>query len=98
MVYFDSGLGDDKPKTPASTATLVGISVILGVFAIVMYFINLGAGAAVFGGMGLVLGGFSFGRAFTAPGNLRKIFTALVAVSLILSVMGFMLGFASLVG
>ena len=96
MVYFDAGLGDDKPKSPVSSITVISIAVLCGVLSLVTYLVSISAAAVVFGGIGLVIGGFSFGRAFTAPGKMRNVLTALVAVSLILSVVGFMLGFSGL--
>ena len=98
MVQFDAGLGDQKKKSPVSAMTVVGIAAICGILSIVCYLVSVSAGAVVFGAIGLVVGGFSFGRAFTAEGDLRKVLTALVAVGLILSVIGFMLGFAGLIG
>ena len=98
MVYFDAGLGDEKKKTPQAAITFVMISVIMGVMSIVLTLIGVPVGGVVFGGMGLVVGGFSFGRAFTAEGNLRKILSALVAAALLMSVLGFMLGFSNMLG
>ena len=98
MVYFDAGLEDEKRKTPQAAITFVMIAVIMGVMSIVLVLIDIPVGGAVFGGMGLLIGGFSFGRAFTAEGNLKKILCGLVAASLLMSVIGFMLGFSNMLG
>jgi len=96
MVILDPEMEGGKKNTPQTAITFVMIAVIFGIMSIVLAFLNIGIGAVVFGGMGLVFGGFTFGRAFSVGGQTGKILTALVAVSLLLAVIGFMLGFAAL--
>lgn len=92
-MYFDSGLGGgDKPAGSVSAITVVGIAAVLGVMAMVLVLVKIYWGGLIFGACGLLLGGFSFARAFTAKGNLRTVLTVVVAAALILSVLGFMLG------
>ncbi len=93
-MYFDSGIdGGDRAKSPTFAITIVGIAAIFGVLAIVLVLLKIYWGGLIFGAGGLLMGGFSFARAFTAKGSMRTVLTAIVAVALILSVLGFMLGF-----
>ena len=73
-------------------------SVILGVLSIVFYLVNVAAGAVVFGGLGMFLGGYtqSFVRITGVKDEKKKLFTAIAIVGLAISVIGFMLGFAGL--
>ena len=92
-MYFDPGTGGDRTKNPVSATTIVAIAAIFGILAISLWFFKIYWGGLVFGACGLLMGGFSFARAFTAEGSMRTVLTAVVAVALILSVLGFMLGF-----
>ena len=96
MVILDPEMEGGKKNTPQTAVTFVMIAVIFGIMSIVLAILKIGIGGVVFGGMGLVFGGFTFGRAFSVGGSTGKVLTALVGASLLLSVIGFMLGFASL--
>lgn len=98
MVYFDSGLGEDKPKSPMAGYTAIALAVVFGILSVVLYFVDVPAGSAVFGAAGLVLGGFSFGKAYVLGGSRRNLLMGAVGAALLLSVVGFMLGFAKLLG
>ena len=98
MVYFDSGLGEDKPKSPVAGFTAIGLAVVFGILSIAMYFLDVPAGGAVMGAVGLILGGFSFGKAYVLGGKKRNLLMGLVGAALLMSVVGFMLGFAKLLG
>ncbi len=95
MVILDPEMGGSRKNTPQSAMTFVMIAVIFGIMAIALALFGIGLGGIIFGGMGLVFGGFTFGRAFSVGGTTGKILSALVGVSLMLSVIGFMLGFSA---
>ena len=74
-------------------------AVILGVVSVIMVLVKLYVGGAVFGGLGMFLGGYtqSFVRVTGVKDDKKKTFMIRALVGLGISVIGFMLSFASLV-
>ena len=73
-------------------------SVILGIISIVLVLVDIAAGAAVLGAFGMFLGGYtqSFVRVVGVKDDKRTIFLCIAIAGLLLSVVGFILGFAKL--
>jgi len=98
MVTFEPEPVREKKTSPRTSIYMVTLALAAGIASVVCYLVSVPMAATVFGAIGLLFGGFCFGRAFTAPGKLRNILTGMVAATLLLSVVGFMLGFSGLLG
>ena len=83
---------------PAVTNVIWG-ALALGIISVILMVFSY-AGAAVFGALGLFLGGFAMARAMKRVqiGEIDKKFVYIAAAGLVLSVIGFMVGYAGLVG
>jgi hypothetical protein len=70
---------------------------VLGLLSIVAYFAHAGAGAIVFGIIGMVLGGYSFTLArFNSDGSYKTVGVLLGAVGIFASIIGFLFGLQTL--
>ena len=78
---------------------IIWAALALGIVSIILMFFSY-AGAAVFGAIGLFAGGFAMARAMkrVQAGEIGKNFVYIAGAGLILSVIGFMVGYAGLVG
>ena len=70
----------------------------LGIVSVVLLPFKLYVGSAIFGAIGMFLGGYtqSFVRVTGVKDEKKKLFTAIAIIGLAISVIGFMLGFAGL--
>lgn len=73
-------------------ANLVALTLIIAILGIVFIAADIPLGAALFGAVGLILGGYCMGYVRRHAGADRKLL-AVSAVALLLSVVSFMLGF-----
>ena len=73
-------------------------SVILGIISVILVLVEIPAGAAVLGAFGMFLGGYtqSVVRVVGVKDEKKKTFVYIAIVGLIISVIGFMFGFAAL--
>ncbi|MGI6009847.1 MAG: hypothetical protein ACOX8X_07065 [Methanomethylophilus sp.] len=89
------------PKKPAgpSIIPLVWTALAVGIVSIILAFVN-GIAAAVFGAIGLFLGGYTMARAMkhVQAGIITMKYVWIAGIGLILSVIGFMAGWIDLVG
>lgn len=89
------------PKKPAGPAVvpLVWSALAIGIVSIILAFVSSIA-AAVFGAIGLFLGGYATTRAMKhlQAGNISKTYVYIAGLGLILSVVGFMIGWIDTLG
>ena len=98
MIDFDAGNGETRKMPPIGAFNLVLIALVIGVLSIVFLVPKIYAGCAVFGALGLMLGGYAMGYVHRhGTGNVKVLF-AMSGASLLCSVIGFMLGFIGLAG
>ncbi len=92
MVDFELE-GKKKAAPKIGAYYLTGITVVAAVIGIVCYAAGVHIGAAIFGGVGLVLGGYSMGFVRKHGESNVKLLMGLAGVSLLISVTAFMMGF-----
>lgn len=99
MIDFE--LENENRKAPQIGAfNLVLIALVLAVLGIVCLVPKVYVGCAVFGALGLLLGGYSMGyvhRHTDNPETQKKLF-AVSAAALLISVIAFMFGFVGIAG
>ena len=91
MIDFDPG---SKARSTAriGVTNLVAMTVVIAILGIVFCLVDISVGAVIFGAAGLVLGGYSMGFVRRHAGADKKLMI-LAGVSILLSVIAFMLGF-----
>lgn len=94
MIDFDPG-SKARSTAPIGVMNLVMITFVISVLAIVFYFAKISVGAVIFGAAGLVLGGYSMGFVRRHADSRRNLMI-LAGVSILISVVAFMLGFIQL--
>ncbi len=96
MIDFDAGKEETRKVPPIGAFNLVLIALVVGVLSVVFLVPKIYTGCAVFGALGLLFGGYAMGYVHRhASGNVKVLF-GLSGASLLLSVIGFMLGFVGL--
>lgn len=96
MVNVDD-IGPQPIGSKISAIHLCILLMIMGVLSIATALAGVGIAGVIFGAVGLVLGGYTMGKARHIGPEKRNLFLALCAVGLILSVVGFLLGYADVV-
>lgn len=96
MIDFDAG--DKKSAAPQIGAmNLTLIALIVAIVSIVCYFPKIYYGCVIFGGVGLVLGGYCMGYIHRhGTGNI-KVLLGLSGAALLISVIAFMFGFNGII-
>ncbi len=79
----------EKAKVFAPVTFIVGVSAM-----ILLMFQPIGS--IIFGGTGLLMGGYSFNTSRAYEASSKNVFIALSAIGLLLSMVGFILGFSRL--
>ncbi len=96
MIDFDAGKEETRKVPPIGAFNLALIALVIAILSVVLLVPKIYAGCAVFGAMGLLFGGYAMGYSHKhAPENIKVLF-AMSGVSLLLSVLGFMMGFVGL--
>ncbi len=91
MIDFDPG-SKARSTAPIGVTNLVAMTVVIAILGIVFYFAKISVGAVIFGAAGLVLGGYSMGFVRRHADGRRNLMI-LAGVSILISVIAFMLGF-----
>ncbi len=96
MIDFDAGKEETRKVPPIGAFNLALISLVIGILSVVFLVPKVYVGCAVFGAMGLLFGGYAMGYSHKhATGNVKVLF-GMSGASLLLSVIGFMMGFVGL--
>lgn len=84
-----------RKETGERAKIIAPLSFIIGISALAMLWVQPIAGI-VLGGVGLLLGSYSFNTSRAYEASTRNLFVALSAIGLLLAMIGFILGFSSL--
>ena len=93
MTMFD--YESERKAPPIGAFNLILIAIVIAALGLVCVLVKVPVGAAVFGAIGLVMGGYSMGYVNKHANGDRKLL-ALSGAALLISVIAFMLGFVDL--
>ncbi|MCQ2085243.1 MAG: hypothetical protein MJZ21_03750 [archaeon] len=95
MVDFELE-GSKKAAPKIGAIHMVVVTDIIAVIGIACYLAGVGIGAAIFGGLGLVMGGYSMGFVHKHAESNVKLLLGLSGAALLISVIAFMMGFMAI--
>ncbi len=97
MIDFDAGT-ENRKVPPIGAMNLVLIALVLAILSVVCLVPKVYVACAIFGAIGLMLGGYSMGYVHRHAESAQKQLMAMAGAALLLSVIGFMFGFLGIAG